>query len=114
MKRFVYAFKGIFAAFKTQRNFRIHIPVLLCVIAAGFLLKLNPAEWTLVLLAAGLVLSLELVNTAIESLVDLVSPGYDKKAGRIKDIAAGAVLIAAVVSVIIGLIIFLPKITALF
>lgn len=114
MKRFVYAFKGIFAAVKTQRNFRFHLPAALAVTAAGFLLKLNPAEWALILLTVGLVLSLELVNTAIESLVDLVSPGYDKKAGRIKDIAAGAVLVAAVVSVIIGLIIFLPKITALF
>lgn len=114
MKRFVYAFKGIFAAVKTQRNFRVHLPAALAVTVAGFLLKLNPTEWALILLTVGLVLSLELVNTAIESLVDLVSPGYDKKAGRIKDIAAGAVLIAAVVSVIIGLIIFLPKITALF
>jgi len=114
MKRFVYAFRGIIAAFATQRNFRVHLPVVLAVTVAGFLFKLNPAEWVLILLAAGLVLSLELVNTAIESLVDLVSPGYDKKAGRIKDIAAGAVLVAAVVSVFIGLIVFLPKITALF
>lgn len=114
MKRFVYAFKGIFVALKTQRNFRIHLLVFLVVIIAGFLFKLNPVEWGLVLLAAGLVLSLELVNTAVESLVDLVSPGYNKKAGRIKDIAAGAVLIAAIISIFIGLIVFLPKITALF
>ncbi len=114
MKRFVYAFKGILAAFKTQLNFRVHLLALLAVTTAGFLFKLNPVEWTLVLLAAGLVLSLELVNTAVESLVDLISPGYNEKAGRIKDIAAGAVLIAAVISVFIGFIVFLPKVIALF
>lgn len=114
MKRFIYAFKGILTAFRTQLNFRIHSLAVLLVIIAGFLFKLNPVEWALILLAAGLVPALELVNTAIESLVDFISPDYNEKAGRIKDIAAGAVLIAAIVSVFIGLILFLPKIFALF
>ena len=114
MKRFIYAFKGILTTFKTQLNFRLHLLAVLSVTIAGFLFKLNPAEWALILLAIGLVLALELVDTAIESLVDIISPDYNEKAGRIKDIAAGAVLIAAIISVFIGLIVFLPKIIALF
>ena len=110
MKRFRYAFKGIFFAFKTQSNIRIHTIAALLVTTAGFIFKLTLVEWGLVIFAIGLVLVSELINTAIESLVDVISPAYSEKAGFIKDVAAGAVLIAAVVSIIIGLIIFLPKI----
>jgi diacylglycerol kinase len=77
---------------------------------AGFIFKLNLVEWGLVIFAIGLVLVSELMNTAIESFVDVISPEYSEKAGFIKDVAAGAVLIAAIISVIIGIIIFLPKI----
>ena len=80
---------------------------------AGFICKLNILEWGLVELAIGLVLVSELINTAIEWLVDLVSPEYKEKAGSIKDVAAGAVLVAATISVIIGAIVFLPKIIEL-
>lgn len=110
MKRFRYAFKGIFFAFLTQPNIRIHAIATLLVSIAGFIFKLNLVEWGLVVFAIGLVLVSELMNTAIESLVDVISPGYSEKAGFIKDVAAGAVLIAAIISVIIGIIIFLPKI----
>lgn len=110
MKRFRYAFKGIFFAFKTQSNIRIHTIAALLVTIAGFIFKLSLVEWGLVIFAIGLVLVSELINTAIESLVDVISPAHSEKAGFIKDVAAGAVLIAAVVSIIIGLIIFLPKI----
>lgn len=114
MKRFTFALKGLFFTFKSQANFKIQLTAALFVSTAGFVFKLNPSEWCIILLAMGAVLSLEVLNTAIESLVDLVSPGYNEKAGRIKDTAAGAVLIAAAVSVVIGLIIFLPKIAARF
>jgi diacylglycerol kinase len=67
-------------------------------------------EWALAVFAIGLVLTAELFNTAVESLVDMISPDYSQKAGFTKDVAAGAVLIAAVVSAIIGCIIFIPKI----
>ncbi len=110
MKRFKYAFKGIFFAFKTQTNIRIHSIISVLVISAGFILKINPVEWVFITFAIGLVLAAELFNTAIESLVDMVSPSYSEKAGLIKDVAAGAVLIAAVVAIIIGVIVFLPKI----
>lgn len=114
MRRFKYAFKGIFFAFKTQTNIRIHIIVTILVITAGFILKIKPMEWVFIIFAIGLVLTAELFNTAIESLVDLVSPDYNEKAGLIKDVAAGAVLIAAVVAVIIGVFVFLPKIKEIF
>ncbi|MCU0288988.1 MAG: diacylglycerol kinase family protein [Acidobacteria bacterium] len=110
MKCFKYAFNGIFYAIKTQANVRIHIVVSVLVISAGFIFKINPIEWVFICFAIGLVLASELFNTTIESLVDIVSPSYNEKAGRVKDIAAGAVLIAAIISVIIGGIIFLPKI----
>lgn len=110
MKRFKYAFKGIFFAFTTQTNINIHIIISVLVIIAGFIFKINRVEWLFIIFAIGLVLSAELFNTAIETLVDLVSPDYNQKAGQVKDVAAGAVLIAAFISVIIGLIVFLPKI----
>lgn len=110
MKCFKYAFNGIFFAVKTQANVRNHIVVAVLVISAGFVFKINPVEWVFIIFAIGLVLASELFNTTIESLVDIVSPTYNEKAGLVKDVAAGAVLIAAVISVIIGAIIFLPKI----
>ena len=110
MERFKYAFEGIFFAFKTQTNIYIHIIISVLVIIAGFIFKINRVEWLFIIFAIGLVLAAELLNTAIETLVDLVSPTYNEKAGQVKDVAAGAVLIAAIVSVIIGGIVFLPRI----
>lgn len=110
IESFGYAFRGIWFAIKTQHNLWIHFLAILAVVIAGYLFKLNPVEWALVVFAIGLVLTAELFNTAVESLVDIISPDYSKKAGFIKDVAAGAVLIAAIVSAIIGCIIFIPKI----
>ncbi len=109
IKSFGYAFRGIFFAFKTQHNIWIHLLAIIVVLTAGFLFELTLLEWGLVVLVIGLVLVSEMINTAIEWLVDLVSPEYKEKAGLIKDVAAGAVLIAAIISVIIGAIVFLPK-----
>ena len=114
IKSFGNAFRGIFFAFKTQHNIWIHSLAIIIVLTAGFIFKLNTPEWGLVVLAIGLVLVSEMINTAIEWLVDLVSPDYSEKAGLIKDVAAGAVLIAALISVIIGIIVFLPKISKAF
>jgi diacylglycerol kinase len=113
VKSFSFALKGILYAFKTQHNTWIHIIVMVLVITAGFIFRLNLMEWGLIVFAIGIVLVSELINTAIESLVDFVSPNYDKNVGLIKDVAAGAVLISAIISVVIGLIIFLPKIIRL-
>ena len=80
------------------------------VIVAGVTLKINTTEWSVVLILCGLVISLELINTAIENAVDLVTKEYNEKAKNAKDIAAGAVLFSAIIAAIIGFIIFLPKI----
>jgi diacylglycerol kinase len=113
IKSFGNAFRGIFFAFKTQHNIWIHSLAIVVVVITGFIFKLDVMEWGLVVLAIGLVLAAEMINTAMEWLMDLVSPDYSEKAGLIKDAAAGAVLVAAVISVIIGIIVFLPKIIEL-
>lgn len=109
IKSFGYALSGISFTARTQLNFRIHMLAILTVTIAGRVLGLHQQEWLWVIVAIGLVLVTELLNTAIEVLVDLVSPGYSEQAGRVKDISAGAVLIAAGIAVVIGMIIFLPK-----
>jgi diacylglycerol kinase len=109
IKSFGYALKGILFALKTQPNFLIHLLAIIIVATSGFIFQLSIPEWSLVVLAIGLVLVSEMINTAIEELVNMLSPEYNKKAGLIKDVAAGAVLIAAIISIIIGVIIFLPK-----
>ena len=111
-KSFVYAWKGIRIAFG-QRNMRVHALCAALAIAGGFLFRISTTEWCIVLLCIGLVMSLETLNTAIEYLVDLISPNYHEKAGKIKDLAAGAVLIAAIVSLVAGLLIFGKYILAL-
>lgn len=110
LKSFVYAFAGLSYTLKTQLNFKIHCFAGFVVIMLGFYFKLSVAEWLWVILSIALVLILELLNTAIEVLVDLISPQQNIKAGLIKDVAAAAVLIAAIVALVIGLIIFVPKV----
>jgi len=110
---FKYAFKGIFFTIKTQQNARIHIFITLIVLFLGIVLKISNQEWCIILICIGLVFSLEMINTAIEQIIDLVSPNYNKLAGYAKDVAAGAVLVVAIISVIVGIIIFLPKIILL-
>lgn len=110
LKGFYFAFNGIKYSFKTQLNFRIHALLALLAIVLGFVFQLSIQEWLWVILAILLVLIFELINTAIETLVDLIAPDYNVKAGLIKDISAGSVLLSAILALIIGLIIFLPKI----
>ena len=90
-------------------NFKIHLLAIMAVLLAGWYVQLAIADWLWIILAVGLVLVAELLNTAIEVLVDLVSPEYNAMAGKVKDIAAGAVLVAALISVCIGAVIFIPK-----
>lgn len=108
-KSFYHAFYGIWTGIRGERNMKIHCTFVVLVVIAGVVLKINPVEWCIVLTLFGLVLALELVNTAIESVVDLVSPEYHPLAKVAKDTAAGAVLIAAIMAAIAGLIIFLPR-----
>lgn len=106
---FSYAINGLKYTFKTQLNFKIHCLAATAAVILGLILHLNQNEWLWIIFSISLVVILELVNTSIEILVDLVSPERQPKAGAIKDIAAAAVLIAALTALIIGLFIFVPK-----
>ena len=105
-KSFVYALKGIRAAWVDQRNLKVQSLIAFAVVAAGIYLEITRIEWCLVLFAIGLVMALEMVNSSIESLVDLVTRERNELAGKVKDIAAGAVLFASVMAVIIGILVF--------
>lgn len=108
LKSFTYAFAGIRVAAKEQ-NFRVHLIAVVLVIIAAAITRVSAVEWLVLVLTMTLVLSLEMINSAIEHVVDLATAEIHPLAKLAKDIAAGAVLIAAGASVIIGLIIFIPK-----
>lgn len=110
IKSFGYAFQGIKAVISTEVNMQIHLAISVLVIIFGYWFDISSAEWIACLLCMAVVWGLEMMNTALETVVDLVSPEVHPLAGRAKDIAAGAVLLAAIISVIVGLIVFLPKI----
>ena len=107
---FYYAGRGIISGIKQERNFRIHISIMILVILAGFYFHISMFEWMICIILFGLVISLELVNTAIETTVDIAMPEKNEKAKIAKDVSAGAVLVVAIASAIIGLLIFIPKI----
>lgn len=108
IRSFGYAFCGIVTACKEQ-NFKFHLISAAIVLIAGYFTGLSRMEWFIVLILIALVFSLEMMNTAVEFVVDLASPNIHPLAKKAKDIAAGAVLVFAVFSAIIGLLIFLPK-----
>ncbi|QCR32923.1 diacylglycerol kinase family protein [Lysinibacillus sp. SGAir0095] len=108
LKSFGYAFYGIWTAMREQ-NMRIHIISAIIVIIASILTGLTINEWLIIILVITLVIGAEMINTAIESVVNLASPEIHPLAKQAKDVAAGAVLVIALASVIIGLLIFLPK-----
>ena len=106
LRSFIYAIHGLWSGIADQRNLKFQLGVAIIVIGAGFYLSITAIEWCIILLCIALVIGLELVNTALENLVDLVTLERMPLAGKIKDIAAGAVLIVSFLSVIIGVIIF--------
>lgn len=105
-KSFRHAGKGVLVALSEQSNLKVHFIVAFIVILAGLYFHISEGEWYALILAIGLVLAAELINTSIENMVNLVSPQQQPFAGKVKDMAAGAVLISAIVSCTIGLIIF--------
>jgi diacylglycerol kinase len=113
LRSFGYAFKGLAYAAKTQLNFRIHLFATVLAVAAGLWLHISTHDWEWIILSITFVLVAELFNTAIETLTDLVSPEYNELAGRVKDVSAGAVTVAAIFALITGLIVFLPKLLLL-
>ncbi|WP_346882518.1 diacylglycerol kinase family protein [uncultured Algibacter sp.] len=105
-----FAFKGAFLLLKTEASIKIQFCIALLVTVAGFYYNISSNEWIVQLLAIGLVMSAEGMNTAIEEIANFIHPERHNKIGLIKDIAAGAVFIASIFASIIGLIIYLPKI----
>lgn len=105
-KSFTHAGRGIWIFIKTTHNAWVHLIVLACAVLLGLYYQITSVEWVLLIFAAGLVLSAEGFNTAIEIDIDLTSPEYHPYARDTKDVAAGAVLIAAITAAVIGLIIF--------
>jgi len=110
VKSFVYAGRGILILLWTQANARLHTAAAIAAVAAGWFFDISRVEWCAVVGAIGLVFTAEGVNTAIESVVDLASPKMHPLAGRAKDVAAGAVLLAAMAAAVIGLLVFGPRV----
>lgn len=113
LNSFRYAFTGIATMFRSEPNAKIHLTIAVAVLAAGFFLQITAMEWCIVILCMAAVLAAEAFNTAIEQLTDLVSPDFHPLAKKAKDLAAGAVLMAAGGAAMAGLIIFLPKLLKL-
>lgn len=107
LSRVRFAVNGIITGFRTQRNLRIQLIILLAVVVTGLVLQFTFNEWLAILGLSGLVLTTEMINTAIELIVDMVSPEWRKEAGAIKDIAAGAVLISSLFAALAGIFIVL-------
>lgn len=110
---FGYALAGFRVCF-CERNFRIHLICGLLAMLLGVLLGLSPGEFAVILLLIGAILFAEMLNTALESLVDLVTEEYHPLAERVKDIAAGAVLVLCFFAILIGIVLFVPHILLLF
>lgn len=108
---FRFAAKGICTFFRQEHNARIHLAATVTLITGIVYFHISGLELVALLIVAGLVWAAEIMNTAVEQLVDWVSPGFHPKAGLIKDLASAAVLVLSVVALITGLIIFIPKIT---
>ena len=110
LKSFKYAFNGIITSFRTEKNMKIHILMMLLVAIAGIILKINVIEWIICIILFAIVISAELFNTAIETVVNMITMEKNEKAKIAKDVSAGAVLVTAIGSAIVGLIIFIPKV----
>lgn len=113
LKSFIYAFNGIRLVAISQPNFIIHIVGALLAILLGIILKISINEWLSIIIVIGVVLAAEIINSAIEDIVNFISPEKNQLAGKIKDMAAGAVLVTAIMALIVGIIIFLPKLLLL-
>ena len=112
LKSFSCAAKGIFLVAATQRNMKIHIGITVGVLGAGWFFHITRTEWLILIITILMVLMGEMLNTALEKVVDLVSPEYHVLAGQAKDIAAGAVLLAAMGAVVVGILLFGPYVVS--
>jgi diacylglycerol kinase len=110
---FRFALNGLWSLLRYEHNSRIHLAIAVAAIISGLMLRLNSSEWSWIILAIGLVFITELLNSAVESLADHINPEWNELIKKAKDYSAAAVLISAIISVIIGAIIFIPKISDL-
>jgi diacylglycerol kinase len=109
LNSFKFAFQGIKLLFLHEHNAWIHLAAIFVVLSCGVFFNISSIEWISVIFAIGIVLTAEAFNTAIEQIANFIQPEQDQKIGHIKDLAAGGVLISAISSLIVGIIIFLPK-----
>lgn len=114
LKSFSFALNGLRILIKEEHNARVHLLAMICVAIAGFVFQISALEWISIVFAIGFVFALEIINSSIENIADFIHPKQHKQIGRIKDLAAAGVLISALTALIIGLIIFIPKIIDLF
>lgn len=113
LESFKFAFNGLKIFLKEEHNSRIHLFAAICVLLAGFIFKVSTYEWIAIVFSIGLVFTLEIINSAIENIADFISPEKHHKIKKIKDLSAAGVLISAITAMIIGLIVFIPKILEL-
>jgi diacylglycerol kinase len=114
IKSFGWAFNGLKDCILHEKNFRIQYIIALLIVIAGIFFSISALEWMIILICFAVVLSFEIINSAIEKLCDLVSPEFNLTIKKVKDMSASAVLLAAIISFIVGCIIFLPRIFLLF
>lgn len=107
-KSFQFAFKGIAAVFRSEQNMHLHVIASIIVFVMAYSFEVTKTEWCILILCIGMVWTAETFNTALETLTNLVSPEHNILAGKTKDLAAGAVLLAAITAAIVGIIVFLP------
>jgi diacylglycerol kinase (ATP) len=110
---FRFAFNGIWSLLKYEHNSRIHLIAAIISLVMGIIFKLNLSEWSLLIMIIGLVFITELINSSIESLADRINPEWNEQIRNAKDYAAAAVLVAAVIAIAVGCLIFIPKLSAL-
>ena len=110
LKSFLYAFNGLQILIREEHNSRIHLVATVIILIFAIIFNLNATEWTAIIFSIGLVITAEIINTAIENIADFISPDKSEKIKKIKDLSAAAVLISALTALAIGLIVFIPKI----
>jgi len=114
IKSFGFAFNGLKILIKEEHNSRIHLIAAILVVLAGFYFRVSIQEWLAITFAIGFVIVLEIINSAIENISDFISPEKNDSIKKIKDLAAAGVLMSALTALVIGCIIFIPKVSALF
>ena len=110
LKSFTYAINGLRILIREEHNARIHVVAGILAVVAGFVLDISKVEWLAIILSIGFVLAMELVNSAIENIADFVSPERHETIKKIKDLAAGSVLVSTLTALIVGLMVFVPKV----